>query len=146
MNHLSTKPLWVQEKVEKGEVKVTKIKRNVNITDSCTHAWGKCEADRHFRVAGVKRYEARRSRDDKCCKEETRRSCVKRIRKSEDTTRQLPDNTHREKADDNDFNETEEEKKMKLEDTENGDDITATETGNEKTQKKNSSRRGTTRS
>ena len=68
-------------------MKVTQIIRKVNIADSCTHAWGKGEADRHFRVAGVKWYEARRSREDNDHSEETRRSGIQRQESSEETRR-----------------------------------------------------------
>ena len=115
VKHLSTKQLWVQGKVEKGEVKVTKIKRTVNVADSCTHAWGKGEADRHFRVAGVKWYDARRSKEDnqqKRGKEETVRSGEERGGKKE------------------------KRRSGEKEDKENGDDITETEKKEMKTEKK----------
>ena len=45
VKHLDIKQLWIQEKVDRGEVRATEINRRLNIADSCTHAWGKGEAD-----------------------------------------------------------------------------------------------------
>ena len=41
LRHININCLWIQEKVDLGEIQATKIKRKVNIADCCTHAWEK---------------------------------------------------------------------------------------------------------
>ena len=53
VKHLSVKQLWVQEKVSKREVNVTKIPRAINTADACTHAWQKND-EKHFLNGNVR--------------------------------------------------------------------------------------------
>ena len=53
MKHLSVKQLWMQEKVDKGEIDVVKIDRSKNISDLMTHHWTRSEGEVHMRGMGV---------------------------------------------------------------------------------------------
>ena len=43
LKHLSTKQLWLQEFVARGEVKIVKIPRDKNIADALTHPFLKAD-------------------------------------------------------------------------------------------------------
>ena len=53
IKHLSTKQLWIQERVTNKEVVPVKIGRSLNLSDSCTHHWGQTESDRLFLASGL---------------------------------------------------------------------------------------------
>jgi len=53
IKHLSTKQLWLQEKVTSGDIKYHKIPRAKNASDVLTHHWVGPEGSRHFRRRGV---------------------------------------------------------------------------------------------
>ena len=54
MKHLSTRQLWLQERVYTGEVAVHKIPRVKNWADVLTHAWSTADAY-HFNTMGVQK-------------------------------------------------------------------------------------------
>ena len=48
VKHLSIRQLWVQERVELGDLKVHKIPRAVNLSDALTHHWHQSEGSVQF--------------------------------------------------------------------------------------------------
>ena len=54
LKHLEAKQLWIQDVVEKKEVKVTKIPRAINVADALTHHWTGPEGKCHFPKTGWK--------------------------------------------------------------------------------------------
>ena len=53
IKHLCVKQLWIQERISNKEMIPSKIKRDVNIADLCTHHWGLQEALPLFASAGL---------------------------------------------------------------------------------------------
>ena len=54
IKHLCTKQLWIQERVMSREIVPFKIKRDINMADTCTHHWGQLEAGSLFAAAGLR--------------------------------------------------------------------------------------------
>ena len=52
IKHLSTRQLWLQEKVYQGEVSVFKVPRAINWSDVLTHGWTTTDVN-HFKAMGV---------------------------------------------------------------------------------------------
>ena len=48
MKHLSVKQLWMQERVDTGEISVGKVPRDENVSDLCTHHWTRAEGANHM--------------------------------------------------------------------------------------------------
>ena len=54
LKHLEAKRLWIQDVVDKKQIKVVKIPRAINIADALTHHWTGPEGQIHFPKAGLK--------------------------------------------------------------------------------------------
>ena len=52
VKHLETRQLWLQEKIQQGIVKVSKVPRSENWADVLTHAWQSTDV-RHFANMGL---------------------------------------------------------------------------------------------
>ena len=50
VKHLEVRQLWLQERVAIGDMKMRKIKRDVNVSDACTHHWTAAEGNAHFQA------------------------------------------------------------------------------------------------
>ena len=53
VKHLEARQLWVQETVERKEVNVTKVPREVNHSDSLTHHWSAIDGHKHLSALGL---------------------------------------------------------------------------------------------
>ena len=53
IKHLEARQLWAQEVVGAKKLKVKKVPREVNISDSLTHNWSSVDAATHFAKAGL---------------------------------------------------------------------------------------------
>ena len=52
VKHLEARQLWLQERVLKKYVKIEKIPREQNSSDSLTHYWSAADANNHFSRVG----------------------------------------------------------------------------------------------
>ena len=48
LKHIQTSQLWIQEKINRGEVTVKKIPRDINTADIFTHHWSNREGASHL--------------------------------------------------------------------------------------------------
>ena len=55
VEHVEAKPLWIQEYVENKTVKVSKVPREHNCSDTLTHHWNAVDGRRHFQSMGLTR-------------------------------------------------------------------------------------------
>ena len=55
VKHLSVKQVWAQDKVAKGEMRIYKIPREINVSDLLTHHWTAAEGDKFLPAMGVER-------------------------------------------------------------------------------------------
>ena len=55
VKHLSVKQLWAQDKVAKGEMRIFKIPREINVSDVLTHHWTTAEGEKFLPAMGVER-------------------------------------------------------------------------------------------
>ena len=53
IKHLEAKQLWIQEAVESKEVVVSKVGREVNLSDSLTHHWSASDGYGHLTKMGL---------------------------------------------------------------------------------------------
>ena len=56
VKHLSIRQLWVQERVEDGDLVVHKIPRCENVSDALTHHWHTAEGSKHFETMNCIRW------------------------------------------------------------------------------------------
>ena len=56
LKHLEAKQLWIQDVVDKKQIKIIKVPRAVNIADAPAHHWTASEGDTHFPRTGWKPY------------------------------------------------------------------------------------------
>ena len=48
LKHIQTSQLWIQERINNGEIQVRKIPREVNVSDLLTHHWSTKEGASHL--------------------------------------------------------------------------------------------------
>ena len=53
VKHLEARQMWLQQKVLDKEVKIVKVPRNDNPSDTCTHYWSNNDGEIHFRMLGI---------------------------------------------------------------------------------------------